>query len=347
MLTTSIRSHEMSSRHIALAAVPANERAFCSHCNKGFLSGSGLNAHLESGVHSKVAPVLSPAQSSHTSSQCLGHEATPALPKPANRCYLCDRNFGSEIALAQHLRDKVHTEADLKPGFSCDDCGEKFKTRKGLKMHEKSVVHNKLFEEKIHCLGVQCRKKFQCPSAMFHHLESGGCRSGIDRPKLDAMMKEKDVGRIFTIFAEQFEIFSDYDSEDEGVPLFTPSSTPDRSRSSSFSESGFLMHTSPTATPQERESTCPYCPDRIFTSQEAFEQHMTSPVHAEEVYRCPKDIVGEEEAIRMFKAVSALAQHLESGACEGGMETFRVANERIMAMLRMAVVEEAMASASV
>lgn len=43
-------------------------------------------------------------------------------------------------------------------------------------------------------------------------------------------------------------------------------------------------------------------------------------------FHCPRTLIGEEnkkKAIRQFSTVSGLAQHLESGACDGEKGTFK------------------------
>ena len=50
------------------------------------------------------------------------------------------------------------------------------------------------------------------------------------------------------------------------------------------------------------------------------------PVPDEISFHCPRALMGEgskKKAVRQFSTVSGLAQHLESGACDGGKGTFR------------------------
>jgi hypothetical protein len=50
------------------------------------------------------------------------------------------------------------------------------------------------------------------------------------------------------------------------------------------------------------------------------------PAFDEISFHCPRALMGEgskEKAVRQFSTVSGLAQHLESGACDGGKGTFR------------------------
>lgn len=55
---------------------------------------------------------------------------------------------------------------------------------------------------------------------------------------------------------------------------------------------------------------------------------MASPVHCPKVYHCPTSIFPEgrssppQKPPKLFSTLGGLAQHLESGACQGGKETF-------------------------
>jgi hypothetical protein len=75
--------------------------------------------------------------------------------------------------------------------------------------------------------------------------------------------------------------------------------------------------------------TCATCL-KTFSSTTSLAQHVASPVHAEPMYRCPRDIFlamgikldGKKQAHkeREFKALSSLVQHIEAGACQSGIE---------------------------
>jgi len=52
---------------------------------------------------------------------------------------------------------------------------------------------------------------------------------------------------------------------------------------------------------------------------------LPSTVANEISFHCPRALMGEgskRKAVRHFSTVSGLAQHLESGACDGGKGTF-------------------------
>ncbi|KAH8593114.1 hypothetical protein B0O99DRAFT_689013 [Bisporella sp. PMI_857] len=115
--------------------------------------------------------------------------------------------------------------------------------------------------------------------------------------------------------------------------ILTPTST--LSTSTNF-------HSMLTLWPRTRSSyqTCPICPPlrtRTFKPS-ALRQYLSSSVHAqvsmslplsvpdEISFHYPRALVGEgskKKVVRQFSTVSGLAQHLESGACDGGKVTFR------------------------
>lgn len=72
---------------------------------------------------------------------------------------------------------------------------------------------------------------------------------------------------------------------------------------------------------------CPLCGERLreFRTLQAFRNHLASPVHAPKTFHCPVDLLPStrkgktgKTLIREFSTLSGMAQHIESGACEGG-----------------------------
>lgn len=85
---------------------------------------------------------------------------------------------------------------------------------------------------------------------------------------------------------------------------------------------------------EQIEFACPLCSEtkKKFRTREALQRHMESQTHASKIYHCPLELLLSPEKQnakrklrgRKFKALSALAQHIEAGACEGGKEAFTV-----------------------
>jgi hypothetical protein len=284
------------------------------------------------------------------------------------RCCDCERDFKNETSLADHLRySKVHkpgTGGNLKKKkvknqeeddqqTNCKKCKRTFKTQGALRQHLKSVRHNPLSD--IKCLAdVNCKKRFNCPSAQLHHLESGRCKSGITKMKLNAAIAANDRGRIIT----SGEVTAQWPLEDNQSassisqtrsPILTPDSTEFHDSYSSSAiptptstrSTGTSFHSMLILQPRTRSGyKCPLCPasrTRTFEPS-ALQQHLLSSVHAQAsisspllvpddiLFNCPRALMGEgnkKKVVRQFSTVSGLAQHLESGACEGGKGTFK------------------------
>jgi hypothetical protein len=222
------------------------------------------------------------------------------------------------------------------------------------------VRHNPL--SNIKCLAdTKCNKKFNCPSAQLHHLESGKCKSGMTKTKLNAAIAANDTGRIITSGGVTTQWLLDDNSSATSTsqsrsPILTPTST---EFLDSYPPSAILTPTSTLSTSTNFHSIltlqprtgsgsqrCPLCPPsrtRTFIPS-ALEQHLSSSVHAqasrllplsrplplsvpEEIsFHCPRALIDEgssKKAVKQFSTVSGLAQHLESGACNGGKATFR------------------------
>jgi hypothetical protein len=65
---------------------------------------------------------------------------------------------------------------------------------------------------------------------------------------------------------------------------------------------------------------------RIFKTAKALEDHASSPIHDIKAFRCPRLLFPQKskaaKEIKSFNTLSGLIQHLETGACRGGRETF-------------------------
>jgi len=87
---------------------------------------------------------------------------------------------------------------------------------------------------------------------------------------------------------------------------------------------------------------CELCPlDRVFDTISAFQNHIMSAAHSPKIFHCPsifvpKDALGnQKQKLKSFSTLSGLTQHLESGACQGKLETFRRAIRYVEDQLRL------------
>ncbi|KAI4232182.1 MAG: hypothetical protein L6R40_007497 [Gallowayella cf. fulva] len=290
---------------------------YCEECDSVFGTEQTLSQHLRSTVHVSQF-----------------------------RCLECEQDFASEQALVQHLHDKkIHrptgpSAASTKDStYGCDKCHREFEDRTALKQHQESVVHRPLSQLK--CIASsKCKGRFTSPSALLHHLESGACRSGLNRAALNQLIQSHDAGNVIT-FGTQADSLLD-STADDGVS--TESCSPGLMTPSSHSSETYSGLMSPQLTPstpldgyfglglgqpginQAGKLSCPLCPvdSKGFRTIQALHNHLSSPAHAPKVFHCPVDLIAPakkgkqtKELIKEFSTLSGLTQHVESGACGG------------------------------
>lgn len=129
-----------------------------------------------------------------------------------------------------------------------------------------------------------CTRTFSTAAGVTIHLESGTCSSGIDRHKINHTFRRLDCNNVITL------------------PMLT---MPGYDREETFATgqawNGYAFE-------------CYICP-REFSSLTALNQHLKSPAHEQDTYRCPK-----AGCARTYKSLSGLVQHFESQSC--GFITF-------------------------
>ncbi|PCH38947.1 hypothetical protein WOLCODRAFT_84550, partial [Wolfiporia cocos MD-104 SS10] len=141
-------------------------------------------------------------------------------------------------------------------------------------------------ERTIVCPGNKCIKRFYSGAGLLAHLESGACRSGMNRPQINRLAVELDTNRVVTNPAR---LLHGPDGPTAPESMITPATA--LSYNGSNYEC-FLCH-------------------REFAHLAGLNQHLTSPVHEEKIYRCPEawDGCGAE-----FSALSVLCAHVEGGS---------------------------------
>lgn len=174
-------------------------------------------------------------------------------------CLECGQSFSSNTILIKHIRSHP---AKLKLEiFSCEPCEKEYNKRSDLYKHLRSESHLRL-----KCFGgSKCRRTFATPSAMIMHLESGACKSKIDRKGIDQLLQQHDTTNIITITGAPaaaqrlpaelpqlitahhaiVEVLSDSDSDSETGVILTPNSSQSPffsgHNSTSISEDGVLL----------------------------------------------------------------------------------------------------------
>ncbi|PLN82652.1 hypothetical protein BDW42DRAFT_166337 [Aspergillus taichungensis] len=257
------------------------------------------------------------------------------------------------------MADKVHP-AKEDSSTTCDQCGKTFFSLRSLEQHKRSPVHRPLAN--LTCVSRKCQSTFNCPSALLHHLESGGCASGWTRERINMVLHKSDTERVFTTGVISLQ--SSSTSSASQTPILTPS-TPTLSPcdwslvdveegvrtwslqtqdfhslngESSISDASFLQETAGLTI------QCSACSmmgiRRTFINMAALQQHMSSPAHDPETIKCPSAFFNQANPskmpeIRYFKTLSGMIQHVESGGCVGGKGTLR----KMLEYLRVEVLQ--------
>ncbi|EPE24819.1 C2H2 and C2HC zinc finger [Glarea lozoyensis ATCC 20868] len=214
---------------------------YCQQCDKEFITYNGFNMHME---HS----------SAH---QDLDYE-----------CEFCDRDFGTEQARHQHY-------VAAYGHHYCGDCRRTFNSEHSLTQHMRSRTH---VGTSISC--PFCKGNYATASGLTIHLESGTCSSGLNRQKINTMMRQMDKNNVIT------------------KPMITMPG---------YENASNMVATEHAWNGDGYE--CYLC-HREFDRLSGLNNHMRSPVHEQKIYQCPGRGCGRE-----YKALSGLVQHVESESC--------------------------------
>jgi len=305
----------------------------CKECDRFFPHAGALADH-RSAHHSNPCPICDQVDfTSYASFQAFKRSTGHSFCRDCDlrssasvtefRCCDCDQNFANEPALQQHLTTEVHAPP-LRCERVCKECDREFANEMALLQHQSSVVHRPL--SNIQCMAhKKCKKRFGCPSALLHHLESGSCRSKMTRWKLNKAVREKDIDCLITcddgvlVEMEPEILGTEYSSSPlMGSIVFTPDTSTNGS-----STPGQFTELQSSHLPFVLKISCPLCPNRkAFHSVQALQSHLSSPVHAPKMFHCPLSLTPSSlsktevwDAMKHFSTLSGLTQHIESGAC--------------------------------
>ncbi|KAK3117448.1 hypothetical protein LTR53_001135, partial [Teratosphaeriaceae sp. CCFEE 6253] len=130
------------------------------------------------------------------------------------KCMDCDRCFRTEASLMQHLKDKTTIHEKLlkrskkRKDGSIKCCKREFKTFAAVQDHQSSQRHKDAVKAAsrsraptqptgIVCpLNKSCKRRFETPSALVMHLESGSRKYGMDRAKFCELVGMIDEDRV-------------------------------------------------------------------------------------------------------------------------------------------------------
>lgn len=187
-------------------------------------------------------------------------------------CTDCDRSFRSDKALNDHLDSDGHHQVIIavanrksanesaatklaqteEANLRCEPCKRSFKNMKAFTQHKQSLKHNPLSELKCP-LSKECTGTFTSPSALLFHLESGGCKGGMTRNKLNAIVYQHDTDRHITAATHVHQVLDTARSEASRASIAPGSSASNRARSVSMNSSRTGMAGSYAAIPSDRD----------------------------------------------------------------------------------------------
>ncbi|EJP61119.1 zinc finger protein [Beauveria bassiana ARSEF 2860] len=229
-------------------------------------------------------------------------DATGHYP-PDFECDTCDRYFGSQHAVDQHMTDLGHwaesSEAD-EPDYECDDCNASFYDEEDLRDHDvkehfycdpcdryfqcwgniNQHLHSKIHRNSsIRCFF--CKTEHGTATGLVHHLEGGFCsKAPLSRDTLYEAVRRRDPNGIIS----------------KKLLTWTGSTSYEATEKASNSAVDAYQ--------------CYLCA-RLFGKLASLNQHLGSPIHQRKLYHCPN-----RRCNRDFKPLAAVINHLESESCD-------------------------------
>lgn len=167
----------------------------------------------------------------------------------------------------------------------CESCERPFRSQNNLETHLKSSAHQ---PRTLVCPGRKCSKRFISGAALILHLESGACRSGMTRDRINRLAVQFDPTNVITNPARLLQGPDGYALPQKTITTIA----------TSLAWNG-------------RKFECFLC-HREYQTLAALNQHLDSPAHDDEIYRCPR---GWQGCGAEFRTLSALCQHVESEQC--------------------------------
>ncbi|KAL7788726.1 hypothetical protein V8C37DRAFT_387862 [Trichoderma ceciliae] len=340
----------------------------CGLCNKCLLRSSSLREHRASSVPACGQKRLddgswrcNDCRAQFNSQAALRSHLQSTGHAVEFRCCDCNKSFQTANALNAHLKNKTHATPVAEPKTKplrprCKDCDRTFNSDHSLRQHLKSTIHCPISD--LTCMAGKicgCDARFRSPSAMVAHMESGSCRSGMDRQKLNRLILVQDCDNVITNSSGIFEYtgWAKLENGEESTScsgVMTPSTDSEETviltpSDSQLSLASIVERRLVGRASSRRESDCtelsepkflfcPLCPNtkRPFSTRTGLEHHMRSPAHTPKMFHCPsilyEGISGKAKPkMKQFSTVSGLVAHIESGACRGKKAGLRTVME--------------------
>ncbi|GJE96977.1 hypothetical protein PsYK624_131870 [Phanerochaete sordida] len=269
----------------------------CQKCNENFVTAQALANHK---TNSPAHCYCTQCDREFVSCQArAAHYRDHAAHHYCDRCAL---HFADEDTLDMHLeethlycrvcnkfynaQEDMDAEHAARPHFYCisPGCTRGFKAENTLTHHARTHLPKDLL-----CPARKCRRAFALPADLVHHMESGACRKGVTRHAVNAAVVAYDRARVITDGARLI-------AGPDGALVLPPAPAAEWATADAWNGAAF---------------ECCVC-HRTFATLPRLDQHLASPAHADEIYRCPVTYGG---CAAQFRTLSALVQHVEIAAC--------------------------------
>ncbi|KAJ4483858.1 hypothetical protein J3R30DRAFT_1842868 [Lentinula aciculospora] len=251
-----------------------DEAAYCTDCGRTFVDTRALQQHYRN----------SPAhQESDHEDDCYSSSEQEDTDDYKTYCQSCDRKFKDSLSLFQHLAASSRHDW-------CFICSRDFSSPNALAQHSSSPVHR---ARDIRC--PLCKESFKMVSAIAQHIESGSCRSDINRHTVTQAVRSLNLVPAISI---NRRITGGSTSR-----TITSYSATERAYNGSAYEC-YLCH-------------------RTFNTLNALNTHLSSPAHDTKEFRCPK-------CRNEYSLISGLVHHIESEAC--GIAKFEAVRKQMLGL---------------
>ncbi|KAI6163665.1 hypothetical protein EDD17DRAFT_428516 [Pisolithus thermaeus] len=263
---------------------------YCDRCERYFSSHYAYRQHVRDSANHNICDDCGIDFSSR-----LGLKEHWVQDPDHDYCQYCDEHFPSRSALIDHYRDDHHYCETCNRVFKnehglhehnrqrhedryCVSCRRLFRSESNLRSHLNSSTHQ---PKNVPCPFRGCDTTFVSKSALVLHLESGGCRSGATRQKVNQYIRDMDRS---------------------GVII-------DSSRLLTAGDNTSVDYIATDLSWNGRAYECVLCHSH-FAALIDLNRHLASPRHQSKIYKCPLSTCGVR-----FRTLSALCQHVESEKC--------------------------------
>jgi hypothetical protein len=305
----------------------------CCECDKICKSKRTLRYHFRKyKAHLHVSALrgdtaeLAPSKASRGNGQATqGNDPTPARPR---QCHLCKEQFESKKALKQHKTSNHKPEKNI-PCLASKLCKRRFAQPSALLSHlESGSCCSEMSRGRLNDLVAAHDQDCHITSLSPPHPAPSTNHDFTNQSRASPTQST-----ISSTFDQSVLLTLDDDTASEWSLINGVSLSPSSSEWSFLGEiplpvSPPIYDLCSTSVTLPGGLQCDLCPPTRpkFLTEAAFQAHVASAAHAPKLFHCPLafmvDNTGNRKKTKYFSTLSGLAQHLESGACQGSRETF-------------------------